>query len=368
VVYLKGLNGIRAIAAIAVVISHITLSFPSFGLDPYIFGRYDDGNPRTLDLAGYGVSMFFGLSGFLITYLLCKEREKLKIIDVKKIYMRRILRIWPLYYTYFFICIISYFIFGTNFQTSSIFYYLFYGANIPFIIGGALPHLAHYWSLGVEEQFYMFWPWLRKFDNSKLFSISLILTIILLGLKIYLHIFIPDTMLERTIHVTRFHCMLLGAMSAILYYEQHHLFIKIATTKAVQVVCWICLSFVALNRFHIASFLDNEIITGITCLIIIGQITGKGIISLENNIFDFLGKISYGIYVIHPLLIFLFSKILKDITSLAIVNYLLVYTSILATTIIIAHLSYQYFEKPFLRLKTKKYSVIQSSGTKNQAH
>ena len=76
IIYLPGLNGIRAIAALAVVIAHITLNFKDFGLDPYIFGAYDDGNPRTLDLAGYGVSMFFALSGFLITYLLCKEKEK----------------------------------------------------------------------------------------------------------------------------------------------------------------------------------------------------------------------------------------------------------------------------------------------------
>ena len=83
IIYLPGLNGIRAIAAIAVVISHITLNFKDFGLDPYIYGTYDDGNPRTLDLAGYGVSMFFALSGFLITYLLWVEKDK-QPIQIKK--------------------------------------------------------------------------------------------------------------------------------------------------------------------------------------------------------------------------------------------------------------------------------------------
>ena len=75
-VYLDGLNGIRAIAAMAVVISHITLHLADFKLNPYIFGRLADGSPRGLLLAGYGVNMFFALSGFLITYLLLLEKEK----------------------------------------------------------------------------------------------------------------------------------------------------------------------------------------------------------------------------------------------------------------------------------------------------
>ncbi|MAZ37152.1 MAG: hypothetical protein CL842_06855 [Crocinitomicaceae bacterium] len=98
IIYLPGLNGIRAIAAIAVVVSHITLSLDDIGLDSNIFGTYDSGKPRALDLAGYGVSMFFALSGFLITYLLWLEKEK-QPIQIRKFYLRRMLRIWPLYYT-----------------------------------------------------------------------------------------------------------------------------------------------------------------------------------------------------------------------------------------------------------------------------
>ncbi len=364
-IYLEGLNGFRAIAAIAVVISHTTLGLPDFGLDPYVFGSYDDGKPRTLDLAGYGVSMFFALSGFLITFLLCKEKERLKSVDVKKFYMRRILRIWPLYYAYFFLCLLVYFLFSIEHEFSSIFFYLFYAANIPFIIGSTLPFLAHYWSLGVEEQFYIFWPWLSKFTNSKLFYISLLISSLLIGTKFYLHLFIPNTIWETAIHVTRFHCMLFGAMTAILYFDKREWFMKIATSKIVQIVCWACLFLVAINQFHIASFVDNEIITGLTCLLIVGQVTKKGLINLENNVFDFLGKISYGIYVIHPLIIFFYSKILKDVTSISTINYLIVYTSVLVTTIFIAHCSYKYFEKPFLVLKTKKYSVIKSAGSRN---
>ncbi|HWY12027.1 MAG TPA: acyltransferase family protein, partial [Bacteroidia bacterium] len=69
-IYLPGLNGLRAIAAIAVVISHTTLSLNKFNLDPNIFGSLQNGEPQGLLLAGNGVSIFFVLSGFLITYLL----------------------------------------------------------------------------------------------------------------------------------------------------------------------------------------------------------------------------------------------------------------------------------------------------------
>ncbi|MEJ0054762.1 MAG: hypothetical protein WDN75_03410 [Bacteroidota bacterium] len=57
--HFRGLNGIRAIAALAVLFSHATLSLSSFGLDSSLFGRYPDGNPRTTLLAGFGVSIFF---------------------------------------------------------------------------------------------------------------------------------------------------------------------------------------------------------------------------------------------------------------------------------------------------------------------
>lgn len=61
-IYFPGLNGLRAIAAISVVISHITLSLKEFGLNPAIFGSFKDGKPIGLLLAGYGVTIFFVLA------------------------------------------------------------------------------------------------------------------------------------------------------------------------------------------------------------------------------------------------------------------------------------------------------------------
>src|ERR1700728_4770958 len=94
--YIDGLNGIRAIAAMAVVVAHITCHLADFNLNPYLLGRAMDGSPQGYILGGQGVSMFFVLSGFLITYLLVLEKKEEHKINIRYFYIRRILRIWPL--------------------------------------------------------------------------------------------------------------------------------------------------------------------------------------------------------------------------------------------------------------------------------
>lgn len=363
IIHLPGLNGIRAIAAIAVVISHITLSFEDFGLDPYIFGSYTDGKPRLLDFAGYGVTMFFTLSGFLITYLLWIEKDK-QPINIHKFYIRRMLRIWPLYYTYIILCVLTYYLFSIDYNSNTLLFYIFLSANIPTILGSALPLLIHFWSLGIEEQFYIFWPWVNKFERKTIILFTTISIFLLIGTKIYLRLFMRFELLEYILYINRFHCLMIGALAGILYKSNNKLFLNLTTHKYTQIIAWGALFIAAINKFHIASFLDNEFITFFTVAIIMGQVTRKGLISLEKPILDFLGKISYGIYVIHPLLIFLFSKILKDITPFKSLNYVIVYTTILISTFFIAHLSYKYLEGPFLKLKKNKYTVVKSSGVK----
>lgn len=104
-IHLPGLNGIRAFAAVAVVISHTTLALNNFNLDNTVFGKDRFGNPLGLALASHAVTIFFVLSGFLITYLTIHEKQKIGNLNIRKFYIRRILRIWPLYYLYLIIII-----------------------------------------------------------------------------------------------------------------------------------------------------------------------------------------------------------------------------------------------------------------------
>lgn len=362
VIYFSGLNGLRAICALAVVISHTTLGLGEFGLDAKIFGTFEDGSAKGLDLAGYGVTIFFVLSGFLITYLLQEEIEKDGSVSIKKFYMRRILRIWPLYYLYLGLSIAFVFLFSIPAEFNSLWYYLLFSANVPFIIGGLFPFVGHYWSLGVEEQFYMFWPWfVKKVKNVEILLLVIIVTLI--ALRVGLHFVKPNTLLESVLHIVRFHAMMIGALGAILYRKNNVLFLKLIDNKITQLICWSILILLGLNKFHLASIIDGDIVAVVGLCLIVGQINIKNrIINLENKIFNYLGKISFGIYVIHPLLIFLFGKILSQIQVDITLKYIIVYFSIVITTIIVSYLSYEYFEKFFLKLKNR-FVVVHSKSS-----
>lgn len=364
-IYFPGLNGLRAIAAIAVVITHITIKLDEFGLDPYIFGTFKDGKPKGLILGPYGVSIFFVLSGFLITYLLLEEKLQTGI-NVRKFYLRRILRIWPLYYLYLAIALVTIAAFGLDMNVNSLFFYIFYAANIPSILVTTLPMLGHYWSLGVEEQFYLFWPWVIKKVN-KLVLPLIVLIILLVGTKLFFHFYSPGSLVESAINITRFHCMMIGALGAIFYREKNKFVLSIMDNKISQALCWGLLFLTAVNKFHFISVIDNEIISMAAIFLIIGQINVKNrLINLETNVFDYLGKISYGIYVVHPLLIFLFSKLFFQLNIPSPYKYFIVFFVIIGITIFTAHLSYTYFEKYFMNFK-KRFVIIKSSANRSLA-
>jgi len=361
-IHLKGLNGLRAIAALAVVISHTTLGLNNFGLNPTIFGSDENGHPKGLLLASYGVSIFFALSGFLITYLLLKEKEKINKINIKKFYIRRALRIWPLYYLYIILVLIILWYFKIPYDKKIIPFYIFLMANIPIIINNMLPFAGHLWSIGVEEQFYLFWPWIVKKSQKKLLKTSIILIFALMSLKIVFWLInfkynysIPYIALS----VTRVHIMMMGAVTALLYFSNHKL-IETFTNKGWQIFSWLIIFMVAINKFHISSLIDNEIVGFVTLIIILGQITRRNyILNLENPIMNFIGKISYGIYVYHPLLIFLLAKFINNFHKDSIKNYLFVYSLVIFSTIFVAYISYYYFEKYFIDLK-RKFAIINS--------
>jgi len=363
-IYLHGLNGIRAIAALGVVISHVTIELGSFDLNPYLFGSFKDGNPIGLLLGGFGVSMFFALSGFLITYLLLIEQESFKNINVKNFYIRRVLRIWPLYYLYLGVALVIISLLKMPFQSDTFLLYVFFAANVPFILNTGLPLISHYWSLGVEEQFYAFWPWLVKKTKSGLIYVLITLTIFLIGMKIFLHFQLNDSILKDIINVTRFHCMMIGGIGAILYLQKNKLFLSLVDNKLSQSIGLFVVFLMAINKFHIISIIDNEIISLVTVVIIVGQINIKNrVLSLENKLFDYLGKISYGIYVIHPLIILLASQLFINLTIIPSIKYPIVYLTVIGLTVVMAHVSFKYFETYFLNLK-HKFSDVQSTMTK----
>ena len=170
--YFKNLNGLRFFAAFMVLICHIELNKKYFKLT--------NNREVTRFLGDLGVDLFFVLSGFLITFLLIKEKEYFEKINFKNFYIRRILRIWPLYY---FIVILSLFIlpkfsifhingsffeFENNMEAIKIMLlFIFILPNVLYLIK-PIAFSAQTWSIGVEEQFYLIWPFIvnrfKKYD------------------------------------------------------------------------------------------------------------------------------------------------------------------------------------------------------------
>lgn len=361
-IHLSGLNGLRAIASLSVVISHINLlpNISDFGL-PSLFAF-------SISIGAFAVTLFFVISGFLITFLLIKEIEKRKDVDTKKFYMRRILRIWPIYYLFLIISIFAYVVLGNQsvILKNSLFFYIFFSANIPFIIKqGGLSMIFHYWSIGVEEQFYLFWPWVVNLSKNLLLKIAIIIFTLFFGFKILSWInFGVDSISYKFFAVNRFDCMMIGAIGAMLYVHQNISFINLFSNKIIQLLSWVLLILVSVNVIRLPWPIAHEIVSVAVLSIIMGQITvNKRIVNLENKVCDFIGKISYGIYVIHPLIIFLLSIVFRQLQMSLSLKYILVYCSVIIITIFTAWLSFNFFEKPFLNLKTK-FAVIQSSSSK----
>ncbi len=357
ITYLPGLNGLRAIAALSVVISHISQK-----------GIADFGLPLGFDLlmAGYGVTLFFVISGFLITYLLLKEQNKTNTISIKKFYVRRILRIWPIYYLYIGICILVLFLLKKSDEifVPQIWYYIFFTANIPFVVQQGIIILVHYWSIGVEEQFYLLWPWIVRISKNILLKTAFAIFILLFALKLFIWFeFGASSYLYRLIMITRFHCMMIGALGAISYFRHKHIVTRLFANRITQSVSWILFLLMGFGIIRIPPVIGQELVSLLSLSMIMGQIyVEKRIINLENKYFDFIGKISYGVYVIHPLIIILLSRVYKLISIPEFIKYPLVYSTVILSTIFFAWLSYTYFEEPFLKLKSK-FTVVPSSNT-----
>jgi peptidoglycan/LPS O-acetylase OafA/YrhL len=346
--YLPGLNGIRAIAALLVVLSHISMRIGELGFPA----------KGSINMAGYGVTMFFVLSGYLITTLLLKEHDKTGTIELRKFYIRRILRIWPIYYLALIIAIVWLSWNKVAIDGTGTFFYVFLMANVPFVFGGVIGPVGQLWSVGVEEQFYLFWPWLFRW-RKKLPYIMLGIIVLYFGLRLMLRL-VENGNWYTLVGVTRFHCMAIGGLGAWAVHHQKA-FINNLYNPVLQVFCWLVLLVSVYRPFHIFSIIDSELYAILFLIIIINVSTNpKTILKLEHPVINWLGRISYGIYVYHLFAILigfsLFKHWLPATPGLEIIVYILV----TAITLIMAHISFHYFEAWFLRRKDK-YAVVHSS-------
>lgn len=350
--YLPGLNGIRAVAALTVLFGHMWTPFGNWGVTPNWHIPWPDGP----------VTTFFVISGFLITFLLLNETAKTDDVSIPKFYMRRILRIWPLYYSYLFLALLAVWIFHDQIN-SAVWFYTFFSGNISHALALGIIPLYHFWSLGVEEQYYLWYPWLVKYNKKKLLITVTSLFIIWFGLKLCTYVFLGKGLTYRILSVTQFDCMMLGAIGAILYYRRKKWFCSFCAHPIVAILAWIAFFTSGLYANYIPSPIRNEYIALISLIVIVVGLVRKPL--LENRIMNYLGQISYGIYVIHPLLLYTLPRLIQPTQFISNgIASIVVFITITALTIGLASLSYRYFELPFLRMKNK-FSIVHSTNTRN---
>jgi len=158
--YFKNLDGFRSVAALAVVFQH-TMN----GLGDFYPGPLDVIINKLTKYGELGVQFFFVLSGFLITYLLQTEKARLGRIDLPKFYLRRVLRIWPLFFSVLIIAIVILPFLGAK-SVDNWWLYPSFLSNFDRLIDSSSNAMANItWSVSIEEQFYLFWPLLFFIKN-----------------------------------------------------------------------------------------------------------------------------------------------------------------------------------------------------------
>jgi peptidoglycan/LPS O-acetylase OafA/YrhL len=327
------------------------------------------------------VTLFFALSGFLITYLLLQERSKNGEIDIRKFYLRRILRIWPLYFViilgtpfilYFFIDSNTY---ALGWQALLLNSFLL--ANVAISFGFTYPMTQQIWSVSCEEQFYLFWPHFFKRSLDRLanklilFACSIVLIRILFALSYKLIIVESIFPVSQEVHalmdglnnlvpMIRFEVMAFGGLAAYALHNRatfpklfEYLFSKAAFYASIALVLVLIARLIEFKYFM---YIKQDVYGAAFCIIILNLAANTKLSSvLEYQPFIFLGDISYGIYMYHVSATYLSMHLSKLIVPVEneIVFSVLFYTLVVSITLVMATLSYNYVEKPFLRLKSK---------------
>ena len=363
-IHFPGLNGVRFIAALLVIVDHTEL-FKSYLGIPTLWE-----NSYSAYLGAFGVSIFFVLSGFLITYLLLEEQTEAPI-RVKHFYLRRILRIWPLYYL---IVILGFFIvphigflqvptYSAEMGDYLGRFLLFAGlaANVAFVYFPTVAFANILWSVAVEEQFYLFWPHVVKIKQ-KLLGVMGLLLLMFLALKFYAGELDPK--FEELVIRTRFSSMIIGGIGAYLVFTKHSL-IKYAYARITQVTLFGLFVLLLLNLIDLKSIelLQEELLSLVVCGLILNIATNQqSILKLEYSVLNYFGKISYGLYVYHLFAVVLVLKGLPTLLPIKEwspwISYPVTLGSILLLTTGISHLSYRYFESYFLKKKVKFSTVL----------
>jgi len=310
-----------------------------------------------------GVDIFFVLSGFLISTLLIKEKINNGQVSLKNFYLRRALRILPVAYLYLAVMIFLNQAFHLGITRNSFLSGFLFLKNLP---GDIHDHwTGHFWSLSVEEQFYLFFPLLIIWmDLNKLFIlISSVLSFVLLFSLLGVHRVTDGIPLLRSIsHVMMYvfwegpFAILVGCLFSILAYKG---FFPAQPIRNNWLPAALFLTLAILIRspsFRLYSpYLSEFIADMLTGLVIILSIRSTNLFTrlLSSRFFKLMGRLSYSIYIWQVLFIWTpihLPPILWNLNRNT--RFLVTDLLRLAGILLLSALSFHFFEKKFLKIKT----------------
>lgn len=397
--YIPGLDGIRALAAFLVVSTH----WPN--------------NMLSLKFGWVGVNIFFVLSGFLITRILINEKPRSFKNYISAFYYKRALRIFPLYYAYLIIAfllilfftnryphLLNYTDWKTAYQATihDFPYYLTYTYNLKINLryfihmpDSSNRFFGHLWSLSLEEQFYLLFPFLVYFATLRtLKTVTICVLIICPLLRLWgalygTHMVSDHYWLGELFYSNTFcqaDALFTGAALAVFNIKQARPYFTFFAITAlwllVGMICFIYLRksgyfLVPFKSFgydfpgfwfdektpywfiNIRPFYQYSLVNLLAAALILPAINGRSLFPaiFQKKPITYLGKISYGIYIFHAPVLALFILLIDTqfggwyhLTRSPFIEIICFIIYIIAV-IGIAHLSYEYFEKKILKYK-----------------
>ena len=359
--YFKELNALRFIGFVGIFFGHVFFSNDIEIVNSKIYSSlYSYGK-----ILGFiSIDSFFVLSSFLITWKGLEELKVTKKFQFKNFLIRRSLRIWPLY---FLVILLGFLIeFMKSYYTQDIsslpsfWSFILFILNFDIIKNGYefLFFMVFMWSISVEEQFYIFWALVLKWFQNHLLKVSLLIILISIIFRIY---FIDDSLNLNFDTVSALGNFGVGALAAIAAFRNSFLITKIRDFSKTQIVIIYLISlliFIAipsLQNHDLFIVIQRVLFSFVFAFIILEQTYCQQSIFKLSRIkyFNFFGKISYGLYCYHGIMITIVLKFSDYFSESLFTSIFIFPTLIFCGTLLFSHLSYKFFESKILKLKTK---------------
>lgn len=330
------------------------------------------------DSGWLGVSFFFVLSGFLITYLILSEIKLKGKVDVLAFYARRILRIWPLYYVVILVAFVAYPVlvsllgFSIHTEARNPIYYLFFLGNFDVIKlgpGQGAMMTSITWSVAIEEQFYLCWPVIFFLFPVRTYKYVFPAVILVSGLFRFYNLQNGMVLYFHSLSVIS--DMAVGGITAYLAINSERfrqLFAGLSRRLILAVYC-LGLSIIILREYifvqNVSATFSRLVLSVFFAFILTEQnYSEHSLFKIKRlKLISKLGIYTYGLYLIHPIAITLLNGGLK--AASASVDSFAVRVAVgvagFALTVMLAYLSYERFEKKFLRLK-QRFSYVLSGA------